>query len=173
MPSDLGTSFSQIKRKAQPLLLAALHSVIQSFIRSYVDDFSKSHIGGRRLDSGPDFLFDTISTIAEKQKESKHTFFPTLMSILLLCPEAMGKIVLGNAAKTPTMARKAAFVAACKHDLRETGGSWTTSLACHADLFAAACLTEPNNRDPCALRILVADLEHDLYVSMTGPAFAQ
>lgn len=82
-----------------------LHRALWSFLESFGGEFAALTSAGRRLEGGPEVLFDIIYTLSESSKK-KDFAWPVMAMLLLCCPDIVGKLVVGEGARSPGLTKK-------------------------------------------------------------------
>lgn len=117
--TELCGTFFHLKRPAQAALSVVLRRAIWSWIDSFGSEFSALAATGRRLEGGPEMLFDIIFSLSESSK--RKTFaWPVMAMLLVCCPDILGKLVLGEGGKA-SLSKKV-----------RSNANLTTVLACRA-----------------------------------------
>ncbi|KAM0792957.1 hypothetical protein ACM66B_002715 [Microbotryomycetes sp. NB124-2] len=167
---DLSVTFSSIKKQFQSRVLTALYSAIWSFIESFPQSFSALQNSHRRIEGGPDVLFDVIYGSMDKIKGQQATHLQTLSMLLVLCPDFIARFVISKDLKALSNAKKATFLSSLKTIVSAGEDVSTDHLTCGRDVLLAASITEPEDRDPCSLRMLAADMQDDLLNRVFSPS---
>jgi neurofibromin 1 len=97
--------FSHFKRSTQSALALALRSAIWSWIETFNNEFVTLVSSNRRLEGGPDVLFDVVATLAEKSQRRPFAW-PLMTMLLVCCPDIMSKIFLGEGLRVSGMQKK-------------------------------------------------------------------
>lgn len=82
---------------------------VWSWIESHGVEFSTLTVAGRRLEGGPEVLFDIIYTLSENSK--RKTFaWPVMTMLLACCPDILGKLAIGEGHRSPGLTKKVRIV---------------------------------------------------------------
>ncbi|KAM0749716.1 hypothetical protein T439DRAFT_302673 [Meredithblackwellia eburnea MCA 4105] len=164
---ELCNTFIHLKRPAQASMSIVLRRSIWSWIESFGNEFSSLSRGGRRLEGGPEVLFDIIHTLSETSK--RKTFaWPVMTMLLTCCPDILAKLAVGDAGRAPGLSKKVQFFETLRKGLKGAKLA-DVAAACYVDLCRAATCTFPDPSDPSALRLLVDDLDVDLKSKLFDP----
>lgn len=104
-PAELCNTFIHLKRPLQASVSSKLQRALSSFISSSSLEFGALNAANRRLEGGPEVLFDIIYTLSEGSKK-KDFCWPVMASLLTLCPDIVGKLVVGEGARSPGVTKK-------------------------------------------------------------------
>lgn len=103
---ELCQTFIHLRKPAQAMSII-LRRVIWSWIESFEDEFITLSNAGRRLEGGAEVLFDVIyTTLAESSDKRKIYAWPALTSLLLLLPDVLEKLVVGEASRSAGLIKK-------------------------------------------------------------------
>lgn len=162
---EVSTSFPQLKRSAQYTVALVLRRAIWSWIQYHPAEFAALVTSNRRFEGSPDVVFDQVYALADTTKR-KIAFWPLLTSLLILCPDVVGKAAVGeNRKASGSLAKKLSFIDGLRKSPRNTALIDVAALCC-VDLFKAAA-TVP--RSDNGLRLIVQDLEVDLKERLFDP----
>jgi neurofibromin 1 len=167
---ELCSSFVHLKRPAQQLAALTIRRSIWTWIQYHPAEFATLHTEGRRLDGGPDILFDLAFPMAESTRK-KYIFWPMLTSLLLLCPDMIDRLLVSDTRKAGggngplSTGRKGLFVEALRKGVRNSK-TGDVALLCCIDVCRAAYSTSPNDT---ALRHFAGDLEADVRERLFDP----
>lgn len=165
--AELNSAFLHLRRPAQIVVASSLRRMIWSFILYRPDEFAALHQSNRRLDGGPDALFDIVSTAAESHAGGKRraALWPLLSALLVLCPDLVARLSLGEGRKLAITGtgKKHAYYDALRKQLRQPANKPASppEAPTHAavDLVIAASFTRTTD---ASLRLVVPDLEPEL-----------
>lgn len=161
---ELCTSFLHLKRTAQQNVSFVLRRTIWSWIQYHPDEFSNLFRSTRKLEGGPDVLFDHVHSLTESTKK-KLIFWPMMTSLLILCPDIVGKAAIGDGRKSNSVAKKLNFLETLRKSFKNSKLSDIAVLCC-VDICKAATYTPPSES---GLRLLVPDIEGDLKEKLFDP----
>ncbi|CBQ70693.1 related to Neurofibromin [Sporisorium reilianum SRZ2] len=165
MLQEVGTSFPQLKRSAQYAVALTLRRAIWSWIQYHPTEFATMAAANRRFEGSPDLVFDQVYTLADTTKR-KIAFWPMLTSLLILCPDLVGKAAVGeNRKASGSLAKKLSFIDGLRRAPRNTALVDVATLCC-IDLFKAAASVP---RSENGLRLIVHDLEAELKERLFDP----
>lgn len=165
--AELNTLFIHLRRPAQIVTAVSLRRMIWSFIFYRPGDFASLYASNRRLDGGPDTLFDHVFAAAESHAGGKRraALWPLLSALLALCPDLVARLAAGEGRKLAVAGagKKHAYYDALRKQLRQ-GPSKPASppdAPVHAavDLVVAAAYARSSD---ASLRLVVPDLEPEL-----------
>lgn len=164
--AELNAVFLHLRRQAQVATAIALRRMIWSFILYRPGEFAALYQSNRRLDGGPDALFDQVATASESHVGGKRraVFWPLLSSLLALCPDLIARLAAGEGRKMVVAGagKKHVFYDALRKQLRQgTKPASPPEAPAHAavDLIVAAAYTRSSD---AALRLVVPELEPEL-----------
>jgi neurofibromin 1 len=152
---DLCTVFLQMKRNSQLAMAVVLRKAIWNWIEVYPKDFMQLNRQQRRLDGGPEILFDNCNGLTESNPRKKAMFWPLQVMLLVLCPDILLKIVLSDSTY-----KKAGFIDNLKNSLKASRLAADIAAVAFVDLCKAA--TYVNRDEKSALWQLVPEVENEL-----------
>ncbi|SPO22404.1 related to Neurofibromin [Ustilago trichophora] len=165
MLQEVSTSFPQLKRSAQSAIALVLRRAIWSWIQYHPTEFANLATANRRFEGSPDVVFDQVYSLADSTKR-KIAFWPMLTSLLILCPDLVGKAAVGeNRKASGSLAKKLSFIDGLRKSPRNTALIDVSTLCC-VDLFKAAASVP---RSENGLRLIVHDLEAELQERLFDP----
>lgn len=165
MLQEIGTSFPQLKRSAQYTIALTLRRGIWSWIQYHPHEFANLATTNRRFEGSPDVVFDQVYALADTTKR-KIAFWPLLTSLLILCPDLVGRAAVGeNRKASGSLAKKLSFIDGLRKLPRNTALIDVATLCC-VDLFKAAASVP---RTENGLRLIVHDLEAELKERLFDP----
>lgn len=141
-----------------------LRRTIWSWIQYHPSEFALLFTSNRRLEGGPELLFDHVHNLAESTRK-KLAFWPMMNMLLILCPDIVGKAAVGDGRKGGSLAKKVNFLETLRKSLRNNKLSDMAALCC-VDICKAATYTP---RSETGLRLLVPDIEGDLKEKLFDP----
>ncbi|KDN38513.1 hypothetical protein K437DRAFT_22753 [Tilletiaria anomala UBC 951] len=162
--SELCTTFLHLKRSAQQTIAVALRRGIWNWIYYHPEEFAQMYATGRRLEGASDVLFDQVYNLAESTRK-KLWFWPMLNSLLMLCPDIVGRAAIGEGRKSGSVAKKVQFLEGLRKSLRTSKLSDVAAVCC-VDLVRAAAFTQ---RAESGLRLVVPDIERELREKVFEP----
>lgn len=164
---ELSTSFLHVKRHAQVALASALRIAIWSWIDHHTDQFIHLIESNRRLEGGPDVLFDHLHSASDISSSSSarrtRVFYPLMAMLLVLCPDIFSRVAMGETGRSSSIGKKANFVESLRKGLTTSKG-FEACASCYVDLISVASRLGPDY-DNTGVRTLVADSHSDLKVS--------
>jgi neurofibromin 1 len=163
---DLSTLLAQYKRAALTAVTVTLRSAIWGWIEACPAEFAQV-AAGRRLEGGPDVLFDVCAGLAESSKKRAHVW-PLMAALLVCCGDLVAKLALGEpSVRTSALQKKAQYLEGLRKALK-TAKNADVAAACYVDLCRAASMVRAD--DNSGLRLLVQEIEFD--VRVREPSFA-
>ncbi len=162
--SELCTTFLHLKRSAQQTVALAFRRAVWVWISYHPLEFAQMSASGRRLEGAPDVLFDQIYNMAESSRK-RVVFWPMLTSLLLLCPDIVGRAAIGEGRKGGSVGKKASFLDALRKGMRNSKLGEVSAYCC-VDLVRAASTIQ---RTESGLHLVVPDIEADLRDRIFGP----
>ncbi|KAI1381086.1 GTPase [Hypoxylon crocopeplum] len=114
---ELCSSFLHFRRAYQNTVAIITPLLITGWIERYPEEFVLLHNQHRKLDGGPDTLFDMTQTVTDSSKR-RSTLYPFQISLLMLVPDVFEVASNLRDAKTGGMAKKVAFLETLRKALR-------------------------------------------------------
>ncbi|KAI2615171.1 GTPase [Hypoxylon sp. NC1633] len=114
---ELCSSFLHFRRAYQNTVAIIAPVLITGWIERYPEEFVMLHSQHRKLDGGPDTLFDMTQTVIDSGKR-RSTLYPFQTALLMLVPDVFDVASNLRDAKTGGMAKKVAFLEALRKALR-------------------------------------------------------
>lgn len=102
---ELCNSFMNLKRYTQISMAIVLRKAIWNWIEVFPAEFVKLCQSQKRMDGGPELLFDICNNISSGNK-SKSLFWPLQTMLLVLCPDMLMNAVTTDKAPTKSAQRK-------------------------------------------------------------------
>ncbi|KAI9475616.1 MAG: hypothetical protein EXX96DRAFT_506141 [Benjaminiella poitrasii] len=162
--SELCTNFSNLKKSTQLIVAAILRRAIWGWIETYPGEFMQLCQSQKKLDGGPDVLFEICLALADTTRK-KAILWPLQTMLLILCPDILySSTNLDNHRNVNS--KKALFLATLKSSLKP-GRMAELAAICYVDICKAT--TYVSKSDPSALRNIVPDVEHELRVQLFDP----
>lgn len=162
---ELSASFLHVKRHAQVSIASALRQAIWGWIENHADQFNQLVESNRRLEGGPDILFDHLNSASDIGSSSStrrtKVFYPLMAMLLVLCPDIFSRVSMGETSRSSSIGKKASFVDSLRKGLSTSKG-FETAASCYVDFIGVASRLEA---DGSGVRTLVADTQSDLKVS--------
>ncbi|WOO81456.1 Neurofibromin [Vanrija pseudolonga] len=169
---DWQQPIQHVKRPAQTALANALRKAIWNWIDVYPYEYQQLIEGKRKLDSA-DIIFEAISGSSEASASGKRgkTYYPFLAMLLVLSPDSLRKVALGETGRTSGLSKKANFIESLRKGLTQAK-SFEACVICAVDLVRAALSCSPR-LEGSGIRTLLPDLHNDLknalfYSSLTS-----
>lgn len=160
---EISTPFLHVKRPAQTALASALRNAIWNWIDVYPAEYQSLIEGTRKLDGSPDVLFDVLSSMSDATASNKRVkvFYPLMAMLLVLSPESMKRIALGESSRgNSSIAKKASFMENLRRGLGQSK-SFEACAVCYVDLVRAGVSLSPR-LDSSGIRSMLPDLQSDL-----------
>ncbi|KAK6954911.1 hypothetical protein Daesc_002540 [Daldinia eschscholtzii] len=114
---ELCSSFLHFRRAYQNTIAVITPLLITGWIERYPKEFVTLHHQHRKLEGGPDTLFDMTQTIADSGKR-RSILFPFQTALLMLIPDVFEVASNLREAKTGGMAKKVGFLEGLRKALR-------------------------------------------------------
>ncbi|KAI0831620.1 GTPase [Hypoxylon sp. FL0890] len=114
---ELCSSFLHFRRAHQNTVAIMTPLLITRWIERYPEEFVLLHHQRRRLEGGPDTLFDMSLTIADSAKR-RSTLYPFQTALLMLVPDVFEVASNMMSAKTPGITKKVQFLEGLRKALR-------------------------------------------------------
>ncbi|KAI9323567.1 hypothetical protein BX666DRAFT_2016762 [Dichotomocladium elegans] len=113
--SELCTTFMHLKKSAQLFVAVTLRRAIWNWIETYPSEFMKLCHNQKRLEGGPDNLFDICIPLADTTRK-KAVLWPLQTMLLILCPDLLlaSALAEGHICKAATYVNKS-DVSALRH----------------------------------------------------------
>jgi neurofibromin 1 len=160
--------FLHIKRPSQIAFASVLHSAIWNWIDINPLEFEALVESNRRMEGGPDGLFDVLYSMSDfSSSNAKRTavFYPLLSMLLVISPDLLKKVVLGDAsAKSSGMSKKFSFMESLKKGMSGNKG-FEPSTRCYLN-FVKAAVSLSTKHDTSGLRTLLPEIVNDLKVCL-------
>ncbi|KAI1139653.1 GTPase [Hypoxylon sp. FL0543] len=113
---ELCSSFLHFRRSHQNTVAIITPLLVIRWIERYPEEFVMLHLQHRKLDGGPDTLFDMSLTIADSGR--RRSLYPFQTALLMLVPDVFEVASNLIKAKTPAMSKKVAFLESLRKALR-------------------------------------------------------
>ncbi|CAJ2511131.1 Uu.00g067560.m01.CDS01 [Anthostomella pinea] len=114
---ELCSSFLHFRRAHQNAVAAIAPLLIFRWIERYPDEFVRLHNQHRKLDGGPDTLFDMTQTIVDNNRR-RSALYPLQTTLLMLVPDVFEVASNLRDAKSSGMAKRVAFLEGLRKALR-------------------------------------------------------
>ncbi|RUS29150.1 hypothetical protein BC938DRAFT_480989 [Jimgerdemannia flammicorona] len=161
---ELGTSFLHLKRSAQSVMAIVLHKAIWNWIEHYPAEFVQLAQSQRRLEGGPEILFDICNSLADNPRR-KAVFWPLQTMLLILCPDVL--LAAAMAEGRGAQSKKTMFLDSLKKSLRSARLADVAAI-CYVDICKASTYVSKN--DMSALRHIVPEIENELKEKLFDPS---
>lgn len=166
---EFSSSFLHIKRHAQGPVAGALRQTIWNWIDIHPDQFTALVESNRKIEGGPDVLFDGLYSASDISSSSAavrtRAFYPLMAMLLVLCPDIARRVATGESSRGGASAKKASYFDSLKKGLGTNRGFEACASSC-VDLLGAAARLAPDL--DCGLKGLVPEFESDLRVSVSS-----
>ncbi len=166
---EISTALLHVKRPAQAAIANVLHRAIWNWINVHPAEYEMLVETNRKLDPSVDNLFDVLASISDvgslsNAKRSK-TFFPLMAMLLVVSPDTMRKLVLGETGtKGSGAAKKVAFLENCRKGITGNKG-FEASVLSYIDFVKASVCLSPS-MESSGVKSLVGDIQNDLKVGL-------
>lgn len=160
---EISSPFMHVKRPAQTALATALRKSIWNWIDLYPAEFQSLIEGNRKFDANPDGLFDVLYSMSDSSTNNKRAkvFYPLMVMLLVLSPDTMKRIALGESARSgQSFGKKLAFMDSLRKGL-SASRSYEACVVCYVDLVRAPMSCSPR-LDSSGIRSLVPEMQSDL-----------
>ncbi|KAI1341677.1 GTPase [Xylariaceae sp. FL0016] len=114
---ELCSSFLHFRRPYQNTVAIVAPLMISKWIERYPEEFVRVHNQHRKLDGGPDTLFDMTQTIGESGRK-KGALYPLQTTLLMLVPDVFQVASNLRDAKSSGLAKKVAFLESLRKALK-------------------------------------------------------
>ncbi|ORY04201.1 hypothetical protein K493DRAFT_311429 [Basidiobolus meristosporus CBS 931.73] len=158
---ELCVVFLQFKRPAQMEMAIILRKAIWSFIEVYPMDFIALCQSEKRLEGGPEILFDVCNSLADSNKR-KMILWPLQVMLLTLCPDILMVVALSDEGAN----KKAQFYDNLRKSLRSSRLAEVAAFS-FVDLCKAS--TYVSKVENAALKLLVPEIESELREKLFDP----
>lgn len=101
---ELCQTFPYLKRSAQSVMAIVLHKAIWNWIEHYPAEFVQLAQSQKRLEGGPEILFDICNNLADNPRR-KAVFWPLQTMLLILCPDVLLTAAMTEGRGTPASKR--------------------------------------------------------------------
>lgn len=98
---ELCSTFSNLKKNAQSFVAVTLRRAIWNWIETYPNEFVKLCQSQRRMEGGPDTLFDLCMPLADTLRR-KAVLWPLQTMLLVLCPDILLSSAVSDSKGTPS-----------------------------------------------------------------------
>ncbi|KAI0182148.1 GTPase [Hypoxylon sp. FL1284] len=119
---ELCSSFLHFRRAYQNTVAIIAPLLIAGWIERCPEEFVELHNQHRKLDGGPDTLFDMTQTVTDSGKR-RSTLYPFQIALLMLVPDVFEVASNLRDAKTGGMVKKVAFLESLRKALRNKNDS--------------------------------------------------
>ncbi|KAI9491357.1 hypothetical protein BDB00DRAFT_874401 [Zychaea mexicana] len=154
--TELCSTFMHLKKSAQLFVAVTLRRAIWNWIETYPSEFMRLCHSQKRLDGGPEILFDICNSLADTTRK-KAVLWPLQTMLLILCPDVLLASALSESRGVQN--KKTIFLSALKKSLKGTRMAELAAI-CYVDICKAA--TYVSKSDVSALRHIVPDIENEL-----------
>ncbi|KAI8078349.1 hypothetical protein BDF21DRAFT_43098 [Thamnidium elegans] len=163
--SDFCSSFSSLKKATQLVVAAILRRAIWGWIETYPGEFMQLCQNQKRLEGGPDVLFEICLSLADTTRK-KAILWPLQTMLLILCPDILYSVSTPEGSSRNVNSKKTLFLATLKSSLKP-GRMAELAAICYVDICKAA--TYVSKTDASALRHIVPDVENELRGQLFDP----
>ncbi|RCH89739.1 Ras GTPase activating protein ira2, partial [Rhizopus stolonifer] len=154
---EMCATFPNLRKSTQLIVAAILRRAIWGWIETYPGEFMQLYQSQKKLDGGPDVLFDICLSLADTTRK-KAILWPLQTMLLLLCPDFI--TLLANPDNHRNIgAKKGVFLATLKNSLKP-GRMAELAAICYVDLCKAA--TYVPKTDAYSIRNLIPEVENEL-----------
>ncbi|KAF7726129.1 Ras GTPase activating protein ira2 [Apophysomyces ossiformis] len=154
--AELCATFLHLKKSAQLVVAVVLRRAIWGWIETYPSEFMRLCYSQKRLEGGPEILFDICNSLADTTRK-KAILWPLQILLLILCPDLLLSSTVSENRGINT--KKTVFLNALRKSLK--GGRMAElSIICYVDICKAA--TYVSKSDVSALRHIVPEVENEL-----------
>ncbi|SAM09354.1 hypothetical protein [Absidia glauca] len=155
--TEFCTAFMHLKKSSQMMAAVVLRHAIWGWIETYPMEFLRLCQSQKRLEGGPEILFDQCNTLSDTVRK-KAILWPLQTLLLILCPDLLLAATVSESRGINN--KRAAFLMTLRSSLK--GGRTAGELAaiCYVDICKAATYV-PKDMS-IALRHIVPDIEIEL-----------
>nr|CAG8557750.1 86_t:CDS:10 [Entrophospora candida] len=159
---ELCGSFIHLRKQSQITLATVLRKAIWNWIEIFPSEFISLCQNQKRLEGGPEILFDILHSAASESVNRKTAFWPLQTMLLVICPDILFSASMyerSDSDRTNTISKKVQFLETLKVSLKGKALSDVAAL-CYVDICKAS--TYVSKEDISTFRIIVPDIENDL-----------
>lgn len=162
---EISSVFTHLKRPAQIAVAIGLRKAIWNWINVYPGEYQSLVEGNRRMDGGPDSLFDMLYSLSDSSTapgaRRVKALYPLMAMLLVASPDTLKRVVGGNGASELT--KKARFMESLRKGM--TSGKSVEMIAmCYVDFVQAAVCVKPSLATS-GVRSLVSEMQTAMEVS--------
>ncbi|CAG8574310.1 8733_t:CDS:10, partial [Diversispora eburnea] len=148
------------------LLECVLRKAIWNWIEVFPSEFVTLCQSQRRLEGGPEILFDICFGLADNNRK-KLVFWPLQTMLLILCPDILLSASISEKAPNLTNNKKVIFLDSLKSSLKRNKLA-DIAAVCYVDICKASTYVSKN--ETSALRMIVPEIENDLQERLFDPS---
>ncbi|ORX62830.1 hypothetical protein DM01DRAFT_1403269 [Hesseltinella vesiculosa] len=158
------TAFIHLKKSSQMMAAVVLRRAIWGWIETYPLEFVRLCQNQKRLEGGPEVLFDICNSLADTPRK-RSILWPLQTMLLVLCPDLLLAATVSESRGINT--KKTAFLSTLRKSLKG-GRNAELAAMCFVDLCKAATFL-PLKDPSIALRHIVPDIEAELKQKLFDP----
>ncbi|ODN95826.1 neurofibromin 1 [Cryptococcus wingfieldii CBS 7118] len=163
--AEVTNAFLHTKRPAQSTVATMLRKAIRNWISINPKEYELFIETGRKMDGGPDALFDVLYSMSDlgSFSNSKRTraFYPLMSMLLVLCPDTLKRLVMGESARgSSSFSKKISFLDSFKKGLNSSK-AFEACAICYVELMSAGMALTPR-LDGSGIRSFIPDIQNDL-----------
>lgn len=153
---EMSTCFLHLNATLQLRVAVYLRKAIWNWIELYTVEFIELCVSGKRMDNGPEVLFDMANAVADNTRK-RSALWPLQTMLLVLCPDILMQVYMSESPKQTS--RRGAFLETLRKNLR-TSKVAGIAAACYVDICKISTYIPPTEN--CVLRHIAADIENEL-----------
>nr|XP_031861450.1 uncharacterized protein CI109_003054 [Kwoniella shandongensis]KAA5528522.1 hypothetical protein CI109_003054 [Kwoniella shandongensis] len=163
---EISGKFLHVKRPAQTVIAHTLRKAIWSWIDTRPLEFEALIQSNRKLEGGPDTLFETIYSMSDLGSSSlsqrTRIFYPLMAMLLVLCPDTFRQLMAGetDSRSSSNYGKKVSFLESLRKRLKSSKG-FETCVICYVDLVSAGTALSPRI-ETAGVRAFASESQNDL-----------
>ncbi|KAL7420982.1 Ras GTPase activating protein ira2 [Cryptotrichosporon argae] len=160
---EISSPFLHIKRPAQVAIAVVLRKAILNWIDVYPAEYEALVESNRKLEGAPDVLFDVLHSMSDNSSSNAKrvkAFYPLMAMLLVICPDTLKRLALGDAGKSSGLGKKASFLESLRKGLGQNK-AYEACVVCYVDFVRAAMSLSPG-QDNSGVRTITGDITNDL-----------
>ncbi|ORY28775.1 hypothetical protein BCR39DRAFT_533800 [Naematelia encephala] len=176
MLQEISSNFLHIKPAAQIALAIVFRHAVWSWIEMNPIEYENLVETNRKLDGGPDTLFDVLHSMSDSTSSSNlvrvKAFYPLMADLLILSPDVLKRLMMGDTGPKGSsgLGKKQAFLDSLRKGLLSPK-TFNACANCYLDLMRASVSLSPR-LDNAGVRRLVADTYNDLKRALFSSSLA-
>ncbi|KAI8373844.1 hypothetical protein BD560DRAFT_393755 [Blakeslea trispora] len=155
--AEMCSTFPSLRKSAQLIVAAILRRAIWGWIEMYPGEFMQLYQSQKKLEGGPDVLFDICLSLADTTRK-KAILWPLQTMLLLLCPDFVTALSKADT-NSKNCSKKTVFLATLRSSLKP-GRMAELAAICYVDICKAA--TYLPKTEVYSIRNIVPEVENEL-----------